>query len=200
MMRFVLMVTLISRFSSFHNYMRCDYCQLTLSQILMTTENDAHTFISYPYNIQIENYETTRRLERAKNLMHIEVRELKNPTGNVFSIFQKIPFINSENKIIAKTGFRELSSISTSSLDDVLYKEFNEVGNGLPIAIFVYMWVDPNYRKLGFGDFLLQQVVKECINRGDKYMMIVHDDQGSVKVRNLDFYNWIYSYVDEHCN
>lgn len=52
------------------------------------------------------------------------------------------------------------------------------------VALFVYMWVDPKYRKLNYGDYLLTLAMDMCRERGDEYMLLVHDDDGTGRLIN----------------
>lgn len=147
-------------------------------------------FITFPPNINGRDYLVTSRMDEDKNLIHIEVREQFPVQSNQGLFMNPLTFFvnqfTSSKPIIAKTGYRPDSTLSTENLDIVLMNEFNEVEKQVPIAIFVYMWVAPEFRGKGFGDFLLQRVIKECIDRGDKYMIIVHDDNGSGKL--IEYY------------
>jgi len=52
------------------------------------------------------------------------------------------------------------------------------------VALFVYMWVDPKYRKQNYGDTLLTYAMGMCRERGDEYMLLVHDDDGTDRLVN----------------
>ena len=53
------------------------------------------------------------------------------------------------------------------------------------ISVFVYVWTKPKIRgKYQLADYLLQKAVDCSIKRGDDYMLLIHDDNGSGKLIN----------------
>ena len=52
----------------------------------------------------------------------------------------------------------------------------------LKLGLLVYMWVAPKWRGRKLGDMLLSIAVEQCLSKGDKYMLCVHDDEGSGKL------------------
>lgn len=54
------------------------------------------------------------------------------------------------------------------------------------VGSFVYMWVKPMWRgsEYRLGDALLQEGKLFCKSKGDKFMLLVHDDNGSGKLIN----------------
>jgi len=51
------------------------------------------------------------------------------------------------------------------------------------LGLFVYMWVHPSWRSKGLGDVLLDMAKAACAaRRNTKYMLLVHDDNGSGKL------------------
>jgi len=169
-------------YSSLKNFGIISECKLSLA-----LRSFSGSFISFGHNVVEDDFTISTQLSEDKDLINIELRK-KSMTehSSSFSIMNFIPKLIEKKPVIAKTGYRPNSSISTSNLDEILREEFNETQSNLPIAIFVYMWVDPEFRGNGFGDYLLQRVIKQCIERKDKYMIIVHDDNGSGRL--IEYY------------
>jgi GNAT superfamily N-acetyltransferase len=131
------------------------------------------------------------RIDHSKKLCHIEVFK----KTWYLPIMIKLPrFIF---KPIAKTGIRTYSS-SGEMMDKIISRTFNnfdemhtdntgfdvetDIQRFHSVAVFVYMWVNKQYRKRNLGDFLLINAMKLCKDRGDEYMLLVHDDDGSGKL------------------
>jgi GNAT superfamily N-acetyltransferase len=98
-----------------------------------------------------------------------------------------------ENRILQSEGLasqfwqmknqkiKELSALKETVLPS------NERNSGtIPVGLFVYMWVHPNYRKQGIGDVLLQLGQDYCRSKCDEYMLLIHDDNGSGKL--IEYY------------
>eukprot|EP01038_Epipyxis_sp_PR26KG_P009497 gene9497-12794_t len=152
-----------------------------------------------------------KKRERGGNIIHFELF----PKTFLRTITQNLPLIKSilSSKPIAKVGIRSYSTQSSNKMDQLLETKFNisdpfqittktsfvsvrnqpiarppMVANDgrYQIGIFVYMWVDPSYRGQDIGNFLLQLSISACLNKGDDFMLIVHDDNGSGKL--IDYY------------
>ena len=133
--------------------------------------------------IQGQELVLIERIEKSKEILH-------------FELFKKtwlLPFSNKlppfmRSKPVAKAGIRTYSS-NTAKMDEVIKQNFesmqNEVEDGIkvgPVGIFVYMWVEENLRGFDVGNFLLNLAVERCRIMNYKYMLLVHDDNGSGKL------------------
>ena len=135
---------------------------------------------SHLHFINLSQFVVTRRYEGCdKKICHIEIRK----RVRFSSVLYLFPML--KPKPIAKAGYRSFSSHSTG-MDRKLNLIYNDTNVNIPVALFVYMWVDPSFRGQGLGDFLLDSVKNECVKRGESYMLIVHDDNGSGKL--ISFY------------
>eukprot|EP01031_Cornospumella_fuschlensis_P032440 gene32440-39228_t len=89
---------------------------------------------------------------------------------------------------LAKMGIRTYSTKSTSYLEESVNLTFGATSNSLDgesgynIGIFVYMYVAPALRGLGIGEILLDAGKDACRAKQDKYMLLIHDDNGSGKL------------------
>lgn len=96
----------------------------------------------------------------------------------------RIPMIGRFFKPLAKVGIRTRSVPGQGNLEDFIWAQFNdkEKDLGLKLGLLVYMWVAPKWRGRNLGEMLLSVAVEQCQNKGDKYMLCVHDDGGSGKL------------------
>ena len=127
------------------------------------------------------------------DMIHCEIRNngIKGIFGN--SIF--LPKIM-KPKPLAKSGFRPKSFVATESIVNFIKQNFsknddynndneNNENSIYKISVFVYVWTTPKLRgKHQLADYLLQKAVNYSINRGDDYMLLIHDDNGSGKLIN----------------
>jgi len=123
----------------------------------------------------MENYRIGYRYEKSKDMVHVEVREKVKIALPFGALSMELP------QVVARSGVRNFSG-SSELMDELLRSEYNESGRNVSVALFVYMWVNPKYRRRGLGDLLLNEVAKICFKRGDRYMLLVHDDNGSGKL------------------
>lgn len=65
-------------------------------------------------------------------------------------------------------------------------QEPDHVKGVVKVGLFVYMWVSPERRGGGIGEYLLDLCKDYCRRKGDHYMILVHDDNGSNKL--LQYY------------
>ena len=103
-------------------------------------------------------------------------------------------------KPVAKAGIRTYGAPATPELKRMLIERFpiaplvmehsniegGEVKNSnttaAVIGVFVYMFVQESCRGGCLGETLLQLAYRECIRKGYRYMLLVHDDNGSGKL------------------
>ena len=104
-------------------------------------------------------------------------------------------------KPAAKVGVRTYVS-SSSSMNEVVEKCFAAGDSGAVVGILVYMWVSPLLRgPQKLGDYLLSTACSILRDRlKAKYMLLVHDDNGSGKL--IQYYKQrgflsIFSYLDK---
>jgi hypothetical protein len=147
--------------------------------------------LKYEKSILVSNnLQLLKRTDDSK-IIHFEAFSKLWPTF----LLKSLPLII-KPKPIAKTGIRSFSA-SSAAMDDIILSKFQNItqvnlpfkrvkqGTGVHnVGLFVYMWVNPKYRKQQFGDFLLDLAIKECKSRGDDFMLIVHDDNGSGRLIN----------------
>ena len=132
-------------------------------------------------NNKLQIFHVIYRLDARNQLLNIELYRKW--------FIRYLPYIL-RPKPIAKTGIRSYStrkSIMTEIIRSkyAITSEEEESYNSelIPIAIFVYMWVNPSFRKLGMGDILLKLAYNEIKQRKlGNYMLLVHDDDGSGKL------------------
>jgi hypothetical protein len=150
--------------------------------------------------VELKDIVIIERLEEDKELLNLEVYR---KTWYLNGLLKLPKFLR---KPIAKTGFRTYSS-SGKTMDSIISKIFTEPepGNYLQnstssspeteiqiplkrkyhsVAVFVYMWVNEKYRGNQLGDLLLTSAVEICKQRGDEYMLLVHDDKGTGRLKN----------------
>lgn len=96
----------------------------------------------------------------------------------------RVPLLGRFFKPLAKVGIRTRSVPGQGNLEDFIRAQFNdqEQDIGLKLGLLVYMWVAPRWRGLNLGEMLLSLAVEQCQNKGDKYMLCVHDDAGTGKL------------------
>lgn len=142
----------------------------------------------------IRNLIITERIEtNEKNILHTEIYN----SNNAFSSKMLPAFLRA--KPTAKSGIRTFSS-SSSMMDLTINEVFTDISlqtedhsdvdfkvNGrFKIGLMVYMWVHPDYRGSNLGDLLLKKIYNDCIKKGDQFLLIVHDDNGSGKL--IEYY------------
>jgi GNAT superfamily N-acetyltransferase len=121
-------------------------------------------------------FDVTTRLDKDE-IFHVELYQ-PSPLAKVI---RSVP-LNVRPKPQAKTGIRAYIS-SSSAMDSLIAAAFDENSSvNIPVAIFVYMWVQPDLRGNKIGDFLLETGKNLCRSVGARYMIIVHDDDGSGKL------------------
>jgi GNAT superfamily N-acetyltransferase len=143
-----------------------------------------------------QSYDISERLEkRAKDgnpLIHFEIS--RNPPKKFLDIFSP------PSKPIARVGMRP-EPASSESMDQHIHEWFDvELEKNVPVGILVYMWVDPSFRGLGMGLSLLNCVKDRCRLKGMKYLLIVHDDNGSgklVRYYKQQGFKEIYNFVEK---
>ena len=96
----------------------------------------------------------------------------------------RVPLIGRFFKPLAKVGIRTRSVPGQGNMEEFIRDQFNdkEKDIGLKLGLLVYMWVAPKWRGRNLGDMLLSVAVEQCQEKGDKYMLCVHDDTGSGKL------------------
>jgi len=124
------------------------------------------------------------RLDEAASLLHFEVRN----TGwrGIFGRMSILP-VKFRPKPLAKAGIRSFSVIvsdvdgDSDSLFAFIKENFpaNNDYQEIQVAIFIYVWVKPSLRGQGIADILLDESFRVCRERGDQYMLLLHDDNGS---------------------
>lgn len=109
-----------------------------------------------------------------------ELRPWQQQLFHTFSSFISTLFL----KLYKSTFFQSFRPIKINNLP------VKDAGK-YSIGLFVYMWVDPLYRnkqkkKYALGDYLLQYGMDYCRQKGDQYMLLVHDDNGRGKL--IEYY------------
>lgn len=120
--------------------------------------------------------------ERDDNMgiIHIEVRH-RGWRG----IFGRLPPFLSflRPKPLAKCGLRAYSASSVGNLAENIRNIYGEDEEGgvtaTKVGFFMYMWITPKLRGGIIGDWLLRAASDVIVKRGDNFMMLVHDDDGS---------------------
>ena len=127
----------------------------------------------------LKNWLAFERVDLQQGITHTEF--FRNPV--VYRI-SRLPLLGRLFKPLAKVGIRTRSIPSQGSLEKYIKWQFNdsETDLSLKLGLLVYMWVAPKWRGRNLGDMLLSIAVEQCLNKGDKYMLCVHDDQGSGKL------------------
>jgi hypothetical protein len=113
----------------------------------------------------------------------------------------RLPLLGRIFKPLAKVGIRTSSVPGQGGMEDFIRTLFNDFNDktakereaSMKLGLLVYMWVAPRWRGMNLGEMLLGLAVEQCTNKGDKYMLCVHDDQGSGKLvewyRQRNFYD-----------
>lgn len=104
-------------------------------------------------------------------------------------LFSKPPIVPENDNLIPRRGGRPIVDASYIRSQSYHPSALPQPGPPIPrkfhsVALFVYMWVDPKYRKQNFGDYLLTYAMNMCRERGDKYMLLLHDDDGTSRLVN----------------
>lgn len=130
-------------------------------------------------NKGLSNWLTFERHDLQQGITHTEF--FRSPVAYRIS---RLPILGKIFKPLAKVGIRTRSVPSQGSLEEYIKKQFNdsEPNLSLKLGLLVYMWVAPRWRGRKLGDMLLSIAVEQCLSKGDKYMLCVHDDQGSGKL------------------
>ena len=123
-----------------------------------------------------------RRYEGNTDLLHFEYREKPKSLSTLLDFLAPIPW---KSKPLAKVGIRSKPSCSRK-MDEVIRATFGDDRENLPVTVFVYMWVNPQFRGRNIGDHLLSLAIEESLKKEVQYMLIVHDDQGSGKL--IEYY------------
>ena len=143
------------------------------------------------HNLNKIDKDYTYREYLNNDMIHCEIRNkgIKGIFGNIYFLPKLI-----KPKPLAKSGFRPKSINATKSIIDFINQNFendnhknnNKDDNNLyKISVFVYVWTKPKLRgKYQLADYLLQKAVDCSIKRGDDYMLLIHDDNGSGKLIN----------------
>jgi ribosomal protein S18 acetylase RimI-like enzyme len=133
--------------------------------------------------LETQNAILIEREEREKQLLHFELYK-QSPIP-----VQMMPRAL-RGKPLAKVGIRTYSAPSTDGMGDFLKRLTHGESNGasadppndFSIGLFVYMWVDEGKRGEKIGEFLLHLAASRFMERGNDFMLIVHDDNGSGKL------------------
>jgi len=130
-----------------------------------------------------------RRLDG--DLLNIEVYRCSSSLSFKFiAMLSKLPKLFRKQPI-AKTGVKNFSVNATADLSALIEYTFSDslvakreilVGEKFKIGLLIYMYVMPSHRGNHLGDFLLAEVEREFKERGDDFILIVHDDNGSGKL------------------
>lgn len=121
-----------------------------------------------------------RRYERNSDLLHFEFREKPKSLSTFLDFLAPFPL---KSKPLAKVGIRSKPSYS-KKMDELISSLFGDERENIPVTVFVYMWVNPQYRGQSIGEHLLSVAIEESSRKEIQYMLIVHDDQGSGKLVN----------------
>jgi hypothetical protein len=148
----------------------------------------------------LRSYQWTQRLESQQQIIHLELYNKLWPKWLLRILSRKF------FKPAAKTGVRMYSTssesmdnairalnITTSSLTinrissnriDNLSKlsAYKPLEGQYRIGLFVYMWITPKLRSQGIGDLLLSSAKDLCRKKGDDFILLVHEDNGSGKL------------------
>lgn len=122
------------------------------------------------------------RIDERSQLVNLELYR-RSFLGSLPSLLRPKP--------LAKTGYRSYTT-KKELMSEVLRSSFNltatvDVFQMIPVAIFVYMWVDPSARGSGLGDSLLDLAMNEIRKKNlGEYMLLIHDDDGSGKL--IEYY------------
>ena len=166
--------------------------------ILVLIQHHAVAYLNFNVQALPSQFRYLSYHDKTRNLIQLEIRNkgVRGILGRILPRFMK-------PKALAKAGFRPQSIPSTGMLDTFINTNFNNnisVNNDNDnddnnddnnernrlISVFVYVWVDPKLRKQGLADYLLHTSAEMSKNRGDSYMLLVHDDNGSGKL--IDYY------------
>ena len=127
----------------------------------------------------LSNWLVFERRDAQQGITHTEFYRRR-----VVHKLSRVPLLGRFFKPLAKVGIRTRSVPGQGNLEDFIRSQFNdqEQDIGLKLGLLVYMWVAPRWRGLNLGEMLLSLAVEQCQNKGDKYMLCVHDDAGSGKL------------------
>ena len=127
----------------------------------------------------LNNWLTFERVDLQQGITHTEF--FRSP---VVYRMSRIPILGKIFKPLAKVGIRTRSVPSQGSLEEYIKRQFDDSESdlSLKLGLLVYMWVAPKWRGRKLGDMLLSIAVEQCLSKGDKYMLCVHDDEGSGKL------------------
>lgn len=126
------------------------------------------------------------RVDEKGELVHFEVRNagMKGIWGRASALPARL-----RPKPLAKAGIRSYRTPATDALRVFLAANFPDSvvsDEKTFISVFVYVWVVPWLRKQGLSDLLLNHSLAKSKARGDTFMLLLHDDDGSGRL--VDFY------------
>lgn len=145
---------------------------------------------------------TLTRTDSKRKLFHFEMYR----KTWYFPLIRRLPHYL-RLKPCAKCGIRTYSS-SGCSMDEIIRDKFFSMlledapseSTNYPVGILVYMWVNDKMRGQKLGDYLLSLATSECRSRGNNYMLLYHDDNGSGRL--IDYYKQrafvpIFDFIDK---
>ena len=95
-------------------------------------------------------------------------------------IAEKFPLVVST--AIQESNDTMTNGNSNSNSSEEEEGEATDVKDIAMIGVFVYMFVQESFRGSRWGESLLQLAYRECRRKGYRYMLLVHDDNGSGKL------------------
>lgn len=126
----------------------------------------------------LRNWLPFERRDELQGITHTEF--FRSPL--VYRI-SRFPLLGRIFKPLAKVGIRTRSVPPQEAMRNYLKEQFNDESDiSIKLGLLVYMWVAPKWRGRKLGDMLLSLAVEQCLNKGDKYLLCVHDDKGSGKL------------------
>ena len=96
----------------------------------------------------------------------------------------QIPIMGGKKRRIGKFGITTTRGPPAVLLDETI-KDIYDVTppiNGAGVAAIIYMYVEPEYRKLGIGELALEAIAAIQIVQGCDFTVLVADDDGSNKL------------------
>jgi GNAT superfamily N-acetyltransferase len=89
---------------------------------------------------------------------------------------------NGTNKKIARFGITTSRGPSAPQIDETIQEVYDISFNNAGIGAIIYMFVEPEYRKLGIGELALEATYAIQTVQGCDFTVLVADDDGSNKL------------------